>query len=203
MALIKHITIVPPGGWRFTDPNKGEQFRGSTLEAVAAAVAEYRKFKGFLPGDPLVEIQRQICMQAGPDFCKAEPGETPVYIKDKTQGITLKMAASANAALVEFAKGGFQFVDKAVANRRAEICRRCPFNRSLGSCSCAAAYKAVEAMIPRDRRQDGISVCGACGCSLQAKVNLPQEAIKASLPADQVLPPWCWQNECRVIPGGK
>lgn len=197
MALIKGFRDVPPGGWRYVQPETGVRFYSDTFEELFSQVRVHRAYKGF-PTDTLSEdIQRQLCTGLTPEHCKAEEGEDYRPVVDVTSSLTTEMALSVSKAIVAFLATGGEFVDKGEAERRAAICRGCPFNKPAKLCSCSFAYKAIESLIPADRRHPGISVCMVCGCSLQAKANLPLSVIAASLPAGMQLPSWCWQQEAR------
>lgn len=197
MALLKHLRIVPPGGWRYVQPETAVRFESDDFDDLKRQIKAHRTYKG-LPLDTIDhDVQSQLCAGLGPEWCTPEPGEDYRPVRDLTAELTTGMAISLGKAVTSFVAGGGELVDKATAERRAAICRGCPFNKSAKLCSCSAVYAVVEALIPKDRREPGISVCMACGCSLQAKVNLPNEVIAASLSPETVLPSWCWQNEAR------
>jgi hypothetical protein len=197
MATIKSFSTVPPGGWKYVQPETGARFSGHTFDELKKQVKVHREYKG-LPTDELdLDVQRQLCAGLGTEWCKPEPGEDYRPVRDLTSELTTQMAISLGKAITAFVADGGQMVEKVEAEERAAKCRGCPFNKPARLCSCSAVYSLVEALIPKERKYEGISVCMACGCSLQAKVNLPLGVIGASLPADLVLPPWCWQNAAR------
>lgn len=197
MATIKGFRDIPPGGWRYTQPETGLRFYGDTYEELRAAVKEHRDYKGF-PVDQLdLDIQRQLCVGLTTEHCKPEEGEDYRPVVDVTSQLSTEMALSLSKAISAFLLRGGGFVDKAEADRRATVCRGCPFNKPAKLCACSFVYKAIEVLIPAERRVPGISVCMVCGCSLQAKVNLPLDVVAQSLPADMNLPQWCWQQEAR------
>jgi hypothetical protein len=199
MARIKSFRDVPPGGWRYTQPETAVHFFAYSYDELLTKVKEHREYKGF-PVDTLAQdIERQLCLQLDTDRCKAEPGEDYRPVDDLTQRLTTAMVVSLNKALVAFVAGGAKFVELAEANERAAACRGCPFNKPASACSCHAAYRLIEAAIPKERRQPGISVCMACGCSLQAKVNLPLDVVAAALDPNIHLPEWCWQKKAQAL----
>lgn len=161
-------------------------------------VRPHREYKGIAYDTLSQDVQRQICSGLDTSWCQTEPGEEYKPVADLTARLTTGMALSLGKAIVgalaEVAAGRIPLCPAEEAQARAEICRGCPFNKPASLCSCSAVYKAIEAAIPKDRRHPGISVCMACGCSLQAKANLPMDVIKASNPPDVVFPSWCWQR---------
>lgn len=197
MARLKHYSITPPGGWRYVQPETGVRFASDNFRSLCEEVERHRAYKG-LPRETLAaDIERQLCTALDLEWCRTEPGEQHRPVRDLTYELTPALALNAMRAVTQFLKEGGVPVAKEEAERRAAICRGCPFNQPAKFCSCSAVYTTIEALIPRDRREPGLSVCTACGCSLVAKVNLPASAIAASLPADLVLPQWCWQAEVR------
>jgi len=195
MSTLKHYSIVPPGGWRYVQPDTAVRFESDTLEDLVRQVTRHREYKGLNVDHVQLDIERQLCWGLSDEWCRAEPGEVHKPVRDLTQELTTQMAASLGKAVVAFLGSGGKFNEKPEAQRRAAICRGCPFNKSAKACSCSAVYKLVEAMVPATRQEPGVSVCMACGCSLQAKINLPLEVVKASLSPEVVVPPWCWQAD--------
>jgi hypothetical protein len=195
MALINSFRDVPPGGWKYVQPETGVWFHSDTFDSLVAKIKPHREYKGISVENLELDVQRQLCIRLDPGHCRPEPGEDYRPVKDLTASLTTGMALSLTKAVTAFLASGDPLVDKTEAERRAAICRGCPLNKPASLCSCSAVYKIVEALVPKDRKLGGISVCMACGCSLQAKANLPMSAITASLPPDLVVPPWCWQKE--------
>lgn len=194
MARIRRFNVTPPGGWRYVQPETGARFSAITFEALARDVQAHRAYKG-LPVDAAgPDIERQLCTALSAEWCRPEPGEEHRPVSDRSGELTAGHALSLGKALAAFLGGGGQLVERAEAARRAATCRGCPFNQPSKACACTAAYAMVEALVPGDRREAGISLCTVCGCSLQAKVNLPMAAVAASLPDGIVLPKWCWQG---------
>ena len=194
MATLKTFSLVPPKGWIYIQPETEQHFAGFTsFDELLASVQAHRTYKGLDPSTAALDIQRQICAALGPEYCKDEPGETHIPVQDKTMAMTVDMALSFNKALVPLITRDFCPPEEADA--RAKICRGCTFNVPAKTCSCGPAYSIVESLIPADRKQPLISVCMACGCSLQAKVNLPIEVIRRANSGPVTFPPWCWQRQ--------
>ena len=176
----------------------GVWFISDNYDDLIKKIEPHRSYKN-LPLDTIhSDVQRQLCAGLTTTECQPEPGENYRPVKDLTTTLTtakaISLTKSVAGILAEVASGRSALCDKTEAAARADICRRCPFNRSANLCSCSAVYKAIEAAIPKDRRYPDISVCAACGCSLQAKVNLPLGVIKASNSPEVVFPAWCWQH---------
>jgi hypothetical protein len=199
MATLKGFRDIPPGGWRYVQPETAVWFRADTFDELRERVKVHREYKGISIETLDLDIQRQLCLRLGPEFCTPEPGEDYRPVKDLSASLTTSMAVSFGKFLMAHIAAGGEMVSKEEAERRAAICRGCPFNTPAALCSCSAAYKAIELAVPKDRKVEGVSVCSACGCSLQLKVNVPIDVIAKSLPPDTVLPPWCWQKSAQTL----
>jgi hypothetical protein len=98
-------------------------------------------------------------------------------------------------AMYSFAtQGGFQLVDQEEAERRAEICAKCPMQVSTSGCwGC----KGIAGMLPaiagaRKTPYDGqLKACGVCGCYNAVSVHLPKDVQEAE---GLNFPDWCWKK---------
>lgn len=200
MAELNNLRDVPPLGYRYMERATGHRFEATSYVELISLVVLHRQYKG-LPTETVDhDVQDQMCLSLDLRYCHPLPGETYQPVKDLSHGLHTEMALSANATITSFVKGGFRFCEPEEAERRAAICRSCPFNKPSSGCTCHAVYRLIEATIPKARMHPGISVCMACGCSLQAKVNLPAETVTASQPHGVVFPEWCWQRPLATSP---
>jgi len=202
MAKIKNFNLVPPGGWRFVERTTGVRFTKDNWSDLLRAVTEHRKYKGLPTETVSDEIQEQLCSGLSTEFCQPADGENYQPVNDLTQQLTTEMAISANAALTATIKRAVEGQDvwnsPEESAARAAVCRTCPFNKPTKNCSCHMVYRLINMMIPASRTHDGLGVCMACGCSLQAKVNLPMEVVQASQNPSTSFPEWCWQKNSAV-----
>jgi hypothetical protein len=98
-------------------------------------------------------------------------------------------------AMYAFAtQGKFELVSQEEAERRADICMRCPMQVSTSGCwGC----KGIAGMLPaiagaRKTSFDAqLKACGVCGCYNAVAVHLPV-AIQGS--KDLEFPEWCWKR---------
>jgi hypothetical protein len=198
MALIRSFRDVPPGGWRYVQPETGVHFSSDTFDGLVEKIRPHRVYKGLGTENLELEVQRQLCAGLTEQECRPEPDEDYHPVRDLTARLTTQMALGLTKAitssLLEVASGNAVLVSREEAQARASVCRGCPFNKPASLCSCSAVYRAIEAAIPRDRIVDGVSVCMACGCSLQAKINLPLSVVRASNASEVSFPAWCWQT---------
>jgi len=189
--------VHPPDGWRYLQKETQTWIRANIHEELVDAVCAHRQYKGLTPTDRESvsrDIQRQICLGAKPGVCRGETGEEYQPFPDLARELSLKKIAAFSETLVAWLKAGGHMVSKEETILRANICRGCPFNRPAPNCSCTPFYMLIASLIPSDRRETGLFVCGLCGCALQAKVLAPLKVAKEGNPDGLKLPSWCWQN---------
>lgn len=195
MALLKAQRTTPPDGFVYVQPETGVRIERDTLGELEDSVIAHRQYKGIEPTDRAsvtLDIQRQICSHQFPGVCRPEEGESYEPIKDITRATTPQKVMSLTAAGFEFIKSGGKIVDKAESACRAAICRGCALNRST-TCVCTVAFKVADALIPEGRREDGMLICGVCGCLNSVKVLMPAGVIQASEKGrDLTYPAHCW-----------
>lgn len=195
MAKLRNLRDVPPGGWFYLERETGQRFSSDDYDTLIAEVKRHREYKGLDVSDVGRLVQEQICIGLSEKECKAYPGEDYKPVSNLTQSLTTDMAVSVNKAVTKFLLSGAEFEAREEAARRAEICRKCPFNVPASNCSCHVVYRALALTIPKDRRHNDISVCMCCGCSLPVKVNMPAAVLRESVNPKAVFPAWCWQRE--------
>jgi len=199
MALLNHTREHPADGWRFLVRETGTWIRADIHDEIVTAVIDHRLYKN-IPGstdreEVSLEIQRQICLGAPPGQCHAERGETYIPFKDMARTLSLMKIAAFSETLMEWLKSGLNMVPKEESERRANICRGCPFNRPAPNCVCTPFYKMIDALIPVDRKLGGLYVCGLCGCAISAKSLAPLSVVHQGNPENLRLPEWCWQKQ--------
>lgn len=203
MPTLKLPRQTPPGGWKYFQPETMLWFYGDEqgVMEMAERVAAHRRHVNVPRGtvnEAYEDIITQICERIGPDHCREKSGAPFFHIKkDLSQNIDNATAMAGSRAFLEFLSSGAQLVDKQEAFRRAEICRRCHLNtKGKGCLSCNGLNKLVQKILPGDRKEPDLHICAACGCSLQAKVQMPASVIKAADEGrDLAYPSWCWTNE--------
>ncbi len=195
MALLSSKTTVPPDGFKYLQRETGLWIRADIWDELVDLVIAHREHKG-LPkyerGTVDREIQRQMCLGAAKGVCRGEPGENYQPLDDKVRSLSLDMIVEAGRTLVAWVTS-HTMASPEESKRRADICRSCPFNKEIPQCICTPLYKAMAAMIPASRREEGLLICGICGCSLAAKVLAPIDVVRAGNPEGTKLPEWCWQ----------
>ena len=106
MAILKHPTTVPPGGFRYKQEQTQLMLTGDSLSDLIQKTVSHRRYKGLKPDDAAtvsLEVQRQICTRLGKEECKAEEVDSwvPVPI---TPRFTLMDILAFSKTLLEFIK---------------------------------------------------------------------------------------------------
>lgn len=195
MIKIKKRNLVPPGGWKFKDPDSGFWLEGRSIEQLVSNVILSRKKNGYTGSFDIEETEqevlKQICSIIGEPHCKSD--EEIVIYEDKTGIFKLDKITSIASAALEMAKGE-SLVDAKELARRQAICNKCFLNRPARGCACATVYKMINAAIPDNRRDENLEMCGACGCMINAKIQLPMSAVNAANKgSNNKYPSYCWQ----------
>ena len=201
MARLRFKTTVPPRGWFFIQQETRLRITGESLDDLAAKVVEHRRYKN-LPratkAEASLDIERQTCSRLGKRECSPEGMEDEWVPVNDVPLISLPAIIGFSRAALEWIASGRELVEKAEAERRAEICKGCPLNNALTGCKCSIFYKMVDKSVPFERRDPGLGICGACQCSLIAKVNLPMNVIEASNGGREIAwPAHCWQYRAK------
>jgi len=195
MALLKHPTMKPPGGFVYRQAETGLKLEGDSLHNLIAKVVAHRRYKKLTPDDEEtvgLEVQRQICTRLGLDECKEEAGDVWVPVPTQPR-FTLNDILAFSKTALEFVRQGAGLVSVPVAMQRRTICAACPLNQPASGCKCGTFYKMVNAAIPKERQWEDLHVCQLCSCSLKAKVNVPMSVLAADTRKIS-WPVHCWMH---------
>jgi len=191
-TALTDLMTIPPGGWRYTQPETGLEIKGGDYYNLREAVRKHRQLNQ-LPCGPELDnqIQAQICERMGAEGRSA-------YCRDAQRRAGEGKTEIAFADVKHFLSTVSQirhFVPQAEAQRRAETCVSCPKNSPISGCtSCTNLIGLVFKVIgqrktPLDQR---LGACGVCGCSLTASVHIPLEAFPKQ--PHYEYPEWCWKH---------
>lgn len=200
MATLRSRNTKPPGGFWFIEQTSHLRIEGDSIGELVGRIVQHRAYTGLRPVDPTevqLEAERQICTRLSKSECRPEGGD------DEWTPIVSKIGIPNPTQILDFSRVAMEWVARGLdlapveeAERRAAICRGCQNNTPLTGCKCSIFYKAINKAIPNARRLPGLGVCSACGCSLQAKVNVPGNVLVASnVDRDMDFPSFCWQRQ--------
>jgi len=188
---------MPPGGWRYIQPETGFEFRANLYRDIARKVRDHREANGLPEGDLQREIEDFVCAQLpkGAESCEADvPEGVPANIALKTKFTMDDVKRFIQAAVAALGSRGL--VDQATADARAHICVACPLNMNVQGCwSCKGLAEWLFTLIGARKtvHASRLKQCGVCGCSIKAKVWLPQD-VAQEVSKGHKFPSWCWLN---------
>lgn len=203
LAVLRDVES-PPGGWRYTVPQTGVTLTAPFFKPLYLKVVAHMSANGIEVGDDFREIVEDgACKETRP------PGSW--CSKRKPKPVAHGRPAALLIHVDRFLRSVWQalrdrkFVSREVAEKRMDICRRCPLRSDLpGGCqSCFSLVKAALKFVERNPIQiepdeDGIvrNACGACWCLLPAKVILPNSTLDKAEGSER--PEYwegCWRNK--------
>lgn len=201
MGRIKNPGCPPQGGWLYTVPETGHTVRGGDPRALVSNVVRHYRGNGLpVPEGIAAKVETALCA-SGHVKCEEEAVGGWVSVKRGTRALV--------SALASFAKTGESpIVEQSLAEKRAEICSRCPLNRpSEEFCQTCSASAALLSQLfrkaavfaggragLRTTRDSRLHSCHECGCELRLKVHVKLSALPPS-PAglERRVPAECWQ----------
>lgn len=184
--------LRPIDGRYFIDED-GIKHKAENWPALALRVANYRKRNGKPPGDPVREIEEQVCARQ-PDYCRETMPVTRVEIVRENSGELSKKVMRWLSWIVSQKRiGKLRRVPREEMQRRADICSRCPLQRGLNqSCGqCKETRKTTRiAVLETERRVNSqLKGCLALGEDTELSVHFQQTAsTNPELPAE------CWRR---------
>lgn len=203
MALLKKHNETPPGGWTYFQRETEFTIKAENENQLVDMVTAHRQYRNLQPQDKAsvqIDVERQICTRLGNLECKAEGKSDPWVPQNPVRNVvTMSMMLSFSKAAMAFAASGGELATMDEAKRRAQMCNDCPLAIPVAGCSCGTFYKAIEAVLPAERRfGQEKKVCMVCNCSVAVKLNLTEEQIVISNEGRGELP-WpatpCYQKE--------
>lgn len=171
---LKATMAIPYGGGYAIDvPEKGLVGTGYTFEALMDNVRKWRKANGFPCGLGLQEeVEAEVCKH-----WPAECIETDGRVPDRRQR-TLPEMLEGLRVMGRHLLTSRELVDDAEAERRAQICLRCPNNIAIAMpCSgvCQALKDAAFALagVKANAYEGRLKCCAICSCYLSAAIWFP------------------------------
>jgi hypothetical protein len=196
MIILKNANSwLPHPAQKYIDAETGIMVKGQTLKLlVSRMTAELQTIGLPIPEDLEQRILNQIS-KAAPHCC--------TYINEDAPNITTKKKFTITdvKAFVKSVEGTITsggVVDQATAEERTNICMRCPYNTNLPGCEGCSGIANLVFKIIGARKTDNMGTlkqCGVCGCSLKAKVWVPQDTVKQTAQVQNNMndfPDWCW-----------
>lgn len=189
VSIRPNPNLFPDGGYTFIEGD-GSRFRGDSWKNLIAQVRSYRERNRLAPGNPETEVFNQYCARL-PQHCNnAAPGGPPAHHSLSFNQRVLQWFSN----ILEWKrKHAIPRVTDAEAARRAEICKRCPSQktlvRSCESCLNSISHGRKVILDGAPSQHQGLLACEALGEDLPTTVHIEQPGV----PADRV-PGECWRK---------
>lgn len=182
--------VVPPGGFSYS--KNGQHVIGVDRGSLINNLTEYRRANRLKIGNPEKDVDDWLAAKSPtylPPLSKGrvvEPKDKPTSLLDRVK------AWLANR---KYGKIKLKYVDRAEADRRANICARCPQNRQWRS-SCAPCVREIEhdAVVVGQNHlsalHDRLLACNIAGHENGVAVWLDESSLKHRV--NYKLPSFCW-----------
>jgi hypothetical protein len=221
MSRLKNRNKYIPNGFKFYDaslrwtspPNASFQVICDGLRTARMANPGLSAARG-LSTDPNVIAEEvdafnsAICESHGwSDFITGSAGgaaQVPFPQPQHRPALNVvRNAAVGSSILIEWISSGAEAVPQEQANRRAEICSRCPLNKKgdWTSWFTGPVSSAIKAALGKKNDfklstpfDEQLGVCEACSCPMSLKVFVPFDKFypKMTQPAKDALDKNCW-----------
>ena len=166
--------IIPyGGGFRITDPATGVASFGLDFGMLVSNMSQVRRSNGVPIGIEFEDEVEQWCCRDNPAACTESDPDVPTR-----RNLTLADVINGTKVMAAFKLAGSPIVDRTEAERRAVICKACPFNQ-IFSKPCAGICQELRDVVTsivgaQGTQYDGyLNACSICGCFLMAAIWLP------------------------------
>lgn len=196
---------VPPGGYRFIDPDTKAQFHNPyDITKVERDVRIHRQSNG-LPAIPNLRevIIDWMCHRLPPKTCMGSLGE-PILINGNHYR-TAESSVRATMLMRAFHRStGGKSVDEKVANERGRICAVCPSNiPSAGCMSCRGIRSIIDGLIQGRHvdNPDRLLSCKVDGVLNRYQIWVDDATVRMLMGKRADFPEGCWKNKLGQLKG--
>jgi len=187
MLRFKIRRAVPPGGRFFYEVPETKLFLESLgpLDALVQLVQKHYEVNNIpVPENLRVLVEDFICRNVMDGFCEGEEsGKSP-------KGIYRNLTFWQIVENTRKNLGHTAWIDQAEAERRADICLRCPHNLRHMCTSCNGLRQTVRGLTGgrSTRMDDYIGVCGISGMVIAGLAYMAHPKVHVEVPK----PEQCW-----------
>lgn len=185
--MLRFLPFTAPSRYVFTDPNTGYEYHSKNKEELIKHIINYRAQNGYEPIEHLDLVLENYWCQL-----PENAGNCQKYKLKRGWFATWNGAIQ---VLKNIYYGEANMVDKQEADRRAEICVKCPHNIFPDKTDFIEWSDEVAEASTGGRKCDKhteLGNCGVCSCPLRAKVWAKHFNVSE---ADNTrLPNFCWQK---------
>lgn len=186
------LTFAPfqhPANYFFIDPDTGHRYRAATKKKLFEQILNYRE-QNRLPAIPALELVLE-------NFWCSQPENIGKCKRLKLKRGWMQTLRGGIALLENLFYGEHNMVPPPVAEERAKICIKCPFNQApdkgpfLKWSDEVAEAATGGKKVPQN---DELYNCMVCSCPLKAKI-WHKGPFDLSEDEEKRLPDFCWQRK--------
>lgn len=196
---LKSRNVIPHGGmFSWKDPVTQQWVRGTNWQMLINRIYDHRKANSVPIGLGFEdEVERDLCRDY-PDECYIPDPNFPI-----NRQLSLSDVVRGSQVMMAYKLAGSPLVERSEAERRAQICLRCPFNTHFSKpCTgiCQELADVVNSIIAHQGTQydQDLKACNVCGCFLQAAIWLPLDiqckGVTDPMKAKFSLIKGCWKQ---------
>jgi len=185
---------TPPGGWKYLVPETGLLIKSASVLGLRADVRNHLRAND-------IPIPEHFDKWLANEVCSQNVGMTGICGKPPKKLHANVLPNLSPSALGRFSRTMIgivknrRFVTQEEANRRAEICVKCPLNVTVGGCQgCFSFVHEVRKLLTNITTEAKPDFCGACGCDLQLKVWIPNDILDEAETELPAYVPECWRR---------
>jgi hypothetical protein len=196
--MIPKTSVIPPGGHHFYQPLNGVKHRidGASYTEVAENLLRFRIANKIDVGRPMDELNEYVC-GTWPHFCS---GAAPqVFPRTSEPAFTIGVLEWTKRLWERQSLNPQPLESEVTANRRAEICSKCPHQKEWADYGCGSCVASVrqQSFVFRAGRTTNRKVSG---CSILKQENAAACFASLSVLPDatvaqrEALPNHCWRK---------
>lgn len=193
--MLKHLNTIqnPPGGWKFKEERSGITFPldGSPIASLPSVMDQIEAHRMGTGGDLNPGWEDRVI----DEMCKQNPSHKCIQDEErKPRRVNWRDVKRFLVVLDAHIQDGMKHVPQEEAQRRENICMRCPMRSAESFCwGCKGMGKLAEKVLQGKHTENAATVgsCYVCGCMLKAKVWFPLEVLKRD---GLEYPSYCWMS---------
>ena len=172
----------------------GKLVTGLDIQQTKRALLAHTRAIGFLAKNWVSYWETCVCRAQPPGsrLCRFVDDSAPVVHREP-RVMRLGDVLLFVKTMAAWVAAGGQTVEQQEAQRRADVCQRCPLNIEVGGCTGCVDFAGQVLRALNGRHVTGAGTlrsCGVCSCSIPAMVWLPLEVLGEH----DGLPSWCWKR---------
>ena len=218
MPLVDRQKQIPNGMFYYEPATKWRSRPWASFDQIVQDLIAHRKGNPALAqkfgwstdynsvADEVDAFNTRVCEQMGwTQFIRGGGGQAQPLPFPVSAGKPQRLGAvgAGGLTLVEWIKSKEEAVPDTLAEKRAEVCVRCPKNQKgklldffteMTSWMIRKAFEDRSRMNLSTIHDENLNVCSACYCPLKLKVHMGLDRILKRLPQEskQALDPQCW-----------